>query len=75
MPDDAKKGDEIAIFFGHPLPYVVRRAGGPDAIGNEQFRLVGHCYAHGIMDGELVDKNPTGNAVILGFDAMNFAPT
>lgn len=73
VPDEAREGDEIVIFFGHPLPYVVRRAGGPDVNGDEQFQLVGHCYVHGIMDGELADQNPTDGAAIRGFDAMKFA--
>ncbi|CAK7207040.1 Non-essential glycogen phosphorylase [Sporothrix eucalyptigena] len=73
VPDEAREGDEIAVFFGHPLPYVVRRAGGPDANGREQFRLVGHCYVHGIMDGELADPNPTKDAAMRGFDAIDLA--
>ena len=73
MPDEARDGDEIAVFFEHPLPFVPRRAGGADANGNEQFRLIGHCYVHGIMDGELTDQNPSEGKAIKGFDAMNFA--
>ncbi|KAK4244139.1 heterokaryon incompatibility protein-domain-containing protein [Corynascus novoguineensis] len=75
VPDEATVGDEIAIFFGHPLPYVVRRAGSTDDQGREQFRLVGHCYVHGIMDGELVTgETASKNGVVLsGFDAMDFA--
>ncbi len=76
-PDEARESDEIAVFFGHPVPYVVRRAGGPDEHGREQFRLVGHCYVHGIMDGELAASSeeavPGNDACLKGFDAMDFA--
>jgi hypothetical protein len=72
VPDEAKKGDLIAIFHGHKLPYVIRRVQGPDADPN-QFRLVGHCYVHGIMDGELMEKNQAGSTVISGAEALNLA--
>ena len=30
-----------------------------DALRTEQFRLLSHCYVHGIMDGELADLSLT----------------
>jgi hypothetical protein len=69
VPDEARNGDLIAIFSGHALPYVVRRVQGPDADPN-RFRLVGHCYVHGIMDGELIE--PDGIS-ISGADTLQFS--
>lgn len=36
------------IFFGTGIPTVLRPT------GRGEFRLIGHCCAHGVMDGELV---------------------
>jgi len=72
VPDEAEEGDLITLFPGHALPYVLRRVQGPDADSN-QFRLVGHCYVHGIMDGELVETNPAGRTAISGADTLRLA--
>jgi hypothetical protein len=73
VPDEAEEGDVIAIFFGHALPYVLRRMESPDA-RPDQFQLLGHCYVHGIMDGELVETSPAGGAgaAIRGANALYF---
>ncbi|KAH6692132.1 hypothetical protein BKA61DRAFT_282576 [Leptodontidium sp. MPI-SDFR-AT-0119] len=60
VPDSCIEGDEIAIFFGHKLPYIVRKTGDPDENGKERYRLVGHAYVHGIMDGELAEERENG---------------
>ena len=44
--DAAKVGDAIAVCQGGRLPLVVRREG-------ERWRLIGDCYVHGIMQGEV----------------------
>jgi hypothetical protein len=48
VPTDAKVRDWIAIFPGGNLPFVIR-----NTVRNE-FILVGHCYVHGVMDGEML---------------------
>ncbi|KAH7143537.1 heterokaryon incompatibility protein-domain-containing protein [Dactylonectria macrodidyma] len=45
LPLSADVGDEIVIFNGGKLPFVIRPEG-------DNFKLVGPCYIHGIMDGE-----------------------
>ncbi|KAK6824580.1 hypothetical protein PG987_012074 [Apiospora arundinis] len=46
---DAAVGDMVAVLRGGPVPYVLR--------GNkENHTLVGECYVHGIMDGELFQQ-------------------
>lgn len=39
------EGDCITVLTGGRTPFLLRPVGG-------QYRLVGHCYVHGIMDGE-----------------------
>ncbi|KAL3422921.1 heterokaryon incompatibility protein [Phlyctema vagabunda] len=41
--------DQIVIFSGGRVPFVVRETG-------DTFKLVGPCYIHGIMDGEAFPK-------------------
>lgn len=50
LPDDTRRGDSVAVFLGSNLPFVLR------ADGNGMYELVGPCYIHGIMDGELFDS-------------------
>ena len=44
-PGIAEVGDQIALFEGGKLPFVIRRRG-------EAWELVGECYVNGIMSGE-----------------------
>ena len=46
-PPGMRTGDKICIFLGVEVPWVVRRDG-------EKYTLVGECYVHGIMDGEVI---------------------
>jgi hypothetical protein len=47
VPWTAEKGDQIIIFSGGDLPFVLRK----DPTGGH-YRLIGVCYVHGIMGGE-----------------------
>jgi hypothetical protein len=49
MPQTAKVGDQICLFYGGRLPFVIRPC------GDRRYIYVGNCYLHGIMDGEAVD--------------------
>jgi hypothetical protein len=42
-----KAGDEMCVLFGSLVPIVLRREG-------RSWRVVGECYVHGIMDGEVL---------------------
>ncbi|KAF1815964.1 hypothetical protein P152DRAFT_455687 [Eremomyces bilateralis CBS 781.70] len=44
-----KVGDIVCILFGGKVPYILRPT---DRTG--MYRLVGECYVHGIMQGEVV---------------------
>jgi hypothetical protein len=46
-PATCQPDDFICILFGCSVPVVLRQAG-------EYYRLVGECYIHGMMDGEMI---------------------
>lgn len=50
VPDVSDPGDEIWIISGCNLPIVLRRSNQREGM----FRLVGVCYAHGVMDGSVL---------------------
>ncbi|KAJ4347159.1 uncharacterized protein N0V89_011097 [Didymosphaeria variabile] len=45
-PSLAMKGDLIAVFAHAALPYIIR------PVSEGDYKLIGHCYVHGIMNGE-----------------------
>lgn len=53
-PQESQKSDVICIFFGCSVPVVLQPQ------DNGDFKFVGECYVHGVMDGEAVDPIPTG---------------
>lgn len=51
MPKGASKGDELWIFNGCRVPFVLRPAEGRQ--GDERaYRVIGDCYIHGLMRSE-----------------------
>ena len=42
-------GDIVWILFGSQFPMILRPEDG-------HFFLVGHCYVHGMMDGEALEE-------------------
>ncbi|KAK8024469.1 Heterokaryon incompatibility protein [Apiospora rasikravindrae] len=46
---DAAVGDVVAVLRGGSVPYILREY-------SQGHILVGECYVHGIMDGELIDR-------------------
>jgi Heterokaryon incompatibility protein (HET) len=60
-PAAMQAGDRLAIFFGATVPFVLRKVN----IGEgERWRLVGDCYVHDLMDGQIVDKFENGDTDI-----------
>jgi len=51
VPEEAEVGDEILAVYGARVPFVLRPVQGTD-----EYRLVGECYVHGVMNGELRSK-------------------
>ncbi|KAK4888941.1 hypothetical protein LTR27_012221 [Elasticomyces elasticus] len=48
-PTFMRPGDCVAVLFGGKTPFVLRPTGKPG-----ECTFVGHCYVHGIMNGELI---------------------
>jgi hypothetical protein len=44
--EGVSEGDLICVLFGGQVPYCLQRQ------DDEEYKLVGECYCHGIMDGE-----------------------
>ncbi|KAH9222309.1 heterokaryon incompatibility protein-domain-containing protein [Leptodontidium sp. 2 PMI_412] len=44
---DTEHGDVVVMFDGFGTPFILRKLG-------DDWKLVGDCYVHGIMDGELI---------------------
>ena len=51
VPITAQKGDIVVIISGARVPYVLRPV--PHTKDSIRYNLVGECYVHGIMQGEL----------------------
>ena len=46
-------GDVVCVFTGGEVPFLLREGG---ASGNGMFQLLGECYIHGVMDGEVMQS-------------------
>lgn len=63
-PQNTRNGDQICVFDGGPVPMVLRSAevSAPSHISHStpsqqgHFLLVGECYVHGLMNGEVVAR-------------------
>ncbi|GAB1310353.1 Ubiquitin-like protein [Madurella fahalii] len=51
FPNEVRMGDLIAVVAGSRVPFVIRPR--PDG---KSYRLVGPCYVHGMMNGELLRR-------------------
>lgn len=60
VPSMAEEGDCVAVIGGCHLPYVLRPSG-------DSYRIVGQCYADGIMFGEALkeDKSDSGQLMLV----------
>jgi hypothetical protein len=71
-PEAAQEGDRICLLFGAQVPFVIREHANSD--GNmtieKRWRLVGECYVHGIMDGEVVKRAQTDEDVGVLFEEL-----
>ncbi|KAL8651736.1 MAG: hypothetical protein Q9210_003082 [Variospora velana] len=55
-------GDTCIVIRGANVPFVIRKAGcvGQDGNTSNRYRLIGESYIHGIMRGELFDRQANG---------------
>jgi hypothetical protein len=58
VPGHAKEGDHIAIFEGSTYPIVLRESG-------HAWTIVGECYVHGAMHGELYERTECNKLIII----------
>ncbi|KAH0428809.1 ankyrin and het domain-containing protein [Colletotrichum camelliae] len=55
LPWNAEIEDYIVLLEGFRTPFVLRKSKSEDGTGQaEEFQIVGDCYVHGVMDGELL---------------------
>ncbi|THV45125.1 hypothetical protein BGAL_0527g00020 [Botrytis galanthina] len=57
----AEKGDRLCILYGSPVPYILRPHG-------DYWNLVGQCYAHGLMNGEIGEALERGEVTSQVFE-------
>jgi hypothetical protein len=50
-PPDTEARDLVCIIFGCSVPVVLR-----STARSGEFKFVGECYVHGMMDGEAFDR-------------------
>ena len=58
-PKDAKLGDRMAVIVGSSVPFVLRNTG-VNETGKETWQLIGECYVHGVMKGEVMAELESG---------------
>ncbi|TGO08957.1 hypothetical protein BTUL_0184g00040 [Botrytis tulipae] len=54
VPNETRRGDTICILYGMDVPVVLRQN------QDGTFELIGPCYVHGVMEGELMDDMQNG---------------
>jgi hypothetical protein len=59
-PRNTKLGDFVCVLLGSRVPFILRAV-------DDHHVLVGECYCHGIMGGELMHGVDTGKVVLRGF--------
>ncbi|KAF5967524.1 heterokaryon incompatibility protein (het-6OR allele) [Fusarium bulbicola] len=52
---DIKEGDFISILNGGKMPFILRQI--RSEVSGVAYQYIGQAYVHGIMDGEIMDKN------------------
>ena len=50
-PYGMRPGDEISVMLGSDIPFLVRKKG--ESLNGPEYELLGECYLHGIMFGEI----------------------
>lgn len=59
-------GDEVHVAYGSKLPMILRLLRQEERTDStERFEFVGTCFVHGIMDGETLLDDETGDKTIL----------
>ena len=61
VPTGTEIGDRLCVILGHEWPMLLREE---DPKMKGQYQLVGACYMHGNMDGEVLEGASIDTAVI-----------
>ena len=59
VPKNTQPGDSIALLYGCNVPFVLHSHQKQDRGGAKLYRMLGECYVHGMMDGELNNYRKT----------------
>jgi hypothetical protein len=59
VPDHTKEGDVTFLLQGGDVPFVLRQR------GDGTFVFVGHCYLHGVMNGEAYEEDKCEDMVLV----------
>ena len=59
-PDAALVGDMVVVLLGCDIPVLLRKDG-------DEVRLVGECYCHRIMKGEMMEALDAGTVDLVEF--------
>lgn len=60
VPMDAQIGDQLFLLEGGKVPYILRRME-----GDEEYKIIGDCYVHGIMDGEEWNSDKLQDVILI----------
>jgi hypothetical protein len=63
VPPLTKIGDHLCLILGFEMPMLLREDTG--CTGKGEYQLVGACYIHGIMDGEMLGNEPCIQTVVI----------
>jgi len=58
VPQQTRESDSIFLPFGSRVPFIVRKA-------ESDWKLIGECYVHGIMQGELFAGSRVEPSIVL----------
>ncbi|KAE8442534.1 hypothetical protein EG329_003249 [Mollisiaceae sp. DMI_Dod_QoI] len=53
-PRETEPGDFVFVLLGSDIPFVMRKENNTSG----RMQIVGEAYLHGVMDGEVMEKNP-----------------
>ncbi|KAG9653096.1 HET-domain-containing protein, partial [Aureobasidium melanogenum] len=59
VPKNTQPGDAIALLYGCNVPVVLHSHEAKDRSDAKLYRMLGECYVHGMMDGELNNHRKT----------------
>jgi hypothetical protein len=59
-PEAALAGDLVVVLLGCDVPVLLRKDG-------DEARLLGECYCHGVMKGEMIEALDAGHADLIEF--------